>query len=86
MSPVVIVLIGLGLVIGVGLGYDAERWDRNINAWSLAGAVLSVLALGVWLGVRHQEAVRRRAAGLALPPRMLRWLRIRRHPDRATSG
>lgn len=86
MSPLVIVLVLLGLVIGVGLGYDAERWDRSINAWSLAGAVFSVVALGVWLGVRHQEAGRRRAAGLALPPGMWRWLRLRRHPDRAAAG
>lgn len=86
MSPVVIVVIGVGLAIGVGVGYDAERWGRNINVWSLAGALLSVVALGVWLGVRHQEAARRRTAGLALPPGMWRWLRLRRHPERAATG
>jgi hypothetical protein len=83
MSPVVIVLIVLGLVIGVGLGYDAERWGRNINGWSLVGALFSVVGLGVWLGVRHQEAERRRAAGLALPPGMWRWFRLRRRTYRA---
>jgi hypothetical protein len=81
MSPVVIVLVVAGLVVGVGVGYDAERWGRNINGWSLAGAVFSVVALGAWLAVRHREAERRRAAALALPPGMWRWLRRRRHPD-----
>jgi uncharacterized membrane protein len=85
MSPVVIVLAVAGLVVGVGVGYDAERWGRNINGWSLAGAVFSVVALGTWLVVRHQEAERRRAAGLALPPGMWRWLRRRRHPDPAAT-
>ncbi len=65
MSPVVIVLVVVGLVVGVGVGYDAERWGRNINGWSLAGAFFSVVALGAWLLVRHQEAERRRAAGRA---------------------
>jgi uncharacterized membrane protein len=82
MNPVVIVLIVAGLVFGIGIGYDAERWDRDINAWSLAGALFSVIALGAWLVVRHREAGRRRAAGLALPPGMLRWLRLRRRADR----
>jgi len=88
MSPVVIVLIVLGLVVGFGLGYDAERWGRSINGWSLAGAVFSVFALGAWLVVRHQEAGRRRTAGLALPPGMWRWLRRRRrrHPDPTPTG
>jgi hypothetical protein len=86
MSPVVIVLIALGLVIGIGLGYDAERWGRSINGWSLAGAVFSVIALGAWLAVRHQEAERRRREGLALPPGMWRWFRRRRHPDPTPTG
>ena len=86
MSPVVIVLVVVGLVVGVGVGYDAERWGRNINGWSLAGAVFSVVALGAWLVVRHQEAERRRADGLALPPGMWRWLRRRRHPDLAATA
>jgi hypothetical protein len=86
MSPVVIVLIVVGLAVGVGVGYDAERWGRSINGWSLAGALFSVIALGAWLVVRHQEAERRRAAGLALPPRMWRWLRRRRHPGPAATG
>ena len=85
MSPVVIVLVVVGLVVGVGVGYDAERWGRNIIGWSLAGAFFSVVALGAWLLVRHQEAERRRAAGLALPPGMWRWLRRRRHPDLAAT-
>jgi hypothetical protein len=85
MSPVVIVLVVVGLVVGVGVGYDAERWGRNINGWSLAGAVFSVVALGAWLVVRHQEAERPRADGLALPPGMWRWLRRRRHPDLAAT-
>jgi hypothetical protein len=85
MSPVVIVLIVLGLVVGVGVGYDAERWGRNINGWSLAGALFSVIALGAWLIVRHQEAERRRTAGLTLPPRLWRWLRLRRHQEPAAT-
>ena len=86
MSPVVIVLVVVGLVVGVGVGYDAERWGRNINGWSLAGAFFSVVALGAWLLVRHKEAERRRAAGLALPPGMWRWLRWRSHPDPAATA
>ncbi len=78
MNTVEIVLILAGLVIGVGVGYDAERWDRSVNAWSLVGAVLSVIGLAAWLVVRHQEAERRRANGEELPPRMRRWLRLRR--------
>jgi hypothetical protein len=73
-----IVLAVVGLAIGVGVGYDAERWDRSVNAWSLAGAVFSVIGLAAWLLVRHQEAGRRRAAGVDLPPGMWRWLRLRR--------
>jgi uncharacterized membrane protein len=73
-----IVLILAGLLIGVVVGYDAERWDRNVNAWSLIGAVFSVLGLAAWLVVRHQEAEHRRMTGEELPPRMRRWLRLRR--------
>jgi hypothetical protein len=80
MSPAELVLVVAGLVIGVGVGYDAERWGRSVNLWSLAGAVFSVVALGAWLLVRHREADRRRAAGVELPPGMWRWLRLRRHP------
>jgi uncharacterized membrane protein len=78
MTPLEFALVIAALVIGVGVGYDAERWDRNVNAWSLAGAVFSVLGLAAWLAVRHQEAERRRLAGEALPPPVGRWLR-RRH-------
>ncbi|MGA2282675.1 MAG: hypothetical protein ABSH07_03200 [Candidatus Dormibacteria bacterium] len=86
MSPLELTLVIVGLVVGVGVGYDAERWDRNINAWSLAGAVLSVVGLAAWLAVRHQEAERRRAAGEELPPGMGRWLRHRHRPRPISTG
>ena len=37
-----------------------------------------MLGLAAWLVVRHQEAEHRRATGEELPPRMRRWLRLRR--------
>ena len=78
MNPVELALVVAGLVIGVAIGYDAERWGQNVNLWSLAGALFSVVALGMWLLIRHDEAERRRAAGVELPPGMWRWLRLRR--------
>jgi hypothetical protein len=85
MSPAELVLVLAGLVIGVGIGYDAERWGRGVNLWSLAGALFSVLALAAWLLVRHQDAAGRRAAGVALPPGMWHWLRLRRHARSAAA-
>jgi hypothetical protein len=78
MNPMELGLVVAGLVIGVGVGYDAERWGRNVNLWSLAGALFSVLALATWLVIRHEEAERRRDTWQPLPPGMWRWLRLRR--------
>jgi uncharacterized protein HemY len=77
MSLLLIALI-LGLTVGIALGYDAERWDQPVNAWSLLGFVLSVIALVAWLVVRHGEAGRRRASGTPLPPAFFSWWRGRR--------
>jgi ABC-type dipeptide/oligopeptide/nickel transport system permease subunit len=87
MSLPVLGLI-IALIIGIFVGYDAERWDRSINGWSLAGTVLNVPGLAVWLMVRHGEARRRLDAGEALPPGFFRWLRLRRHarPGRGRRG
>jgi hypothetical protein len=82
MTPLEILIAIVELALGVWVGYDAERWDRDVNLWALAGAVLSVVGLGLWLAVRHAEAERRRGAGVALPPGMWRWLRSRHHPGR----
>ncbi|MGO8687361.1 MAG: hypothetical protein ACLQT7_09335 [Candidatus Dormibacteria bacterium] len=79
MNTVELALVVAGLVIGVGVGYDAERWGRSVNLWSLAGALFSVVALVAWLLVRHWDANGRREAGVELPPGMWRWLRLRRH-------
>jgi hypothetical protein len=76
----------VALAVGVFLGYDAERWDRSVNGWSLAGLVFSVIALGVWLSVRHGEAQRRRSDATPLPPPMWRWLRSRRRNRSITPG
>jgi hypothetical protein len=79
VTPIELLVALVALVVGVFLGYDAERWDRNVNGWSLAGVLFSVVALGVWLSVRHGEAQRRRAGEIPLPLSMWRWLRSRRH-------
>ncbi|MGA8017054.1 MAG: hypothetical protein WCB85_14165 [Candidatus Dormiibacterota bacterium] len=86
MTPLEIVLCLVELCIAIAMGYDAERWDQSVNLWSLAGLVLSVVGLGLWLYVRHAEAERRRAAGLALPTPMLRWLGLRRRLRRMGAG
>jgi len=86
MNGVELGLVVAGLVIGVGVGYDAERWGRSVNLWSLAGALFSVVALVAWLVVRHQEARRRRVAGVGLPSGMWRWLRLRRRARIAGLG
>jgi len=67
MSPVVIVLAVAGLVVGVGVGYDAERWGRNINGWSLAGAssVSSRSERGSWCATRRPSAAGRRSGAAA---------------------
>ena len=78
MTPLEILVVVVALAIGLWVGYDAERWDRSVNGWALVGALLSVVGLGIWLAVRHQEAERRQAAGEPLPPGMWRWLRLRR--------
>ena len=83
MSPLEILIGVVELAIGIWVGYDAERWERSVNLWSFAGAVLSVVGIAIWLAVRHSEAERRRAAGLPLPPGMWRWLRLRRQERRA---
>jgi hypothetical protein len=83
MSPLEIVLCLVELCIAIGVGYDAERWGHSVNLWSLAGLVLSVVGLGLWFYVRHEQAQRRRAAGQPLPPGMLHWLRLRRQSRRA---
>jgi uncharacterized membrane protein len=78
MTPIELLVAFVALAVGVFLGYDAERWDRNVNGWSLAGVLFSAIALGVWLTVRHGEARRRRAEGTLLPLSPWRWLRSRR--------
>ena len=83
MTPLEILLSLVELCIAIAVGYDAERWGRSVNLWSLAGLVLSVIGLGLWLYVRHDEAERRRVAGLSLPPGMLSWLRLRRQGRKA---
>jgi hypothetical protein len=86
VTPIELLVAFVALAVGLFLGYDAERWDRNVNGWTLAGVLLSVIALGAWLSVRHGEARRRRAEGTPLPPSMWRWLRSRRRGGSISAG
>lgn len=45
MTPWMIALfLGLPLLVGIYLGYDAERWEQSVNGWSAIGALPAILA------------------------------------------
>lgn len=86
MNSIELAALAISLAIGIGVGYDAERWNRSVNGWSLLATVLSVVGLAIWLVVRHLEADRRAREGLALPTPLWRWLRLRRRRRRLGTG
>jgi hypothetical protein len=50
MTPAQVVVGLVGLALAIYAGYDAERWGRDINAWTFAVLLFAAAGAGLELG------------------------------------